>query len=63
MKRTAAGRFRGSVANPVACWEPDTIPKPDGLAGPTAARRSNAERTKAGHCPALFVMGSRSVRG
>jgi len=40
----------------------DTIPKPDGLAGPRAARRSNAERTKAGRCPALFVMGSRSDR-
>jgi hypothetical protein len=43
MKRTAAGRFRGSAAHPAACWEQDTIPKPDGLA--TVTRSAEIERS------------------
>ena len=60
MKRAAPGRCRGSVAHPAACWEQDTIPKPDGLAGPLRGpeieRRSNATRTLSG------LSGSRSSR-
>jgi hypothetical protein len=49
---------------PAAQWlSVDTIPKPDGLAGPVPGPESNGDATKAGRCPALFVRGSRSVRG
>jgi len=46
MKRAAAGRFRGSVAHPAACWEPDTIPKPDGLRAARATANPNGDRAE-----------------
>jgi len=61
-KRAGPGPWLASVAHRALCWRQDTIPKPDGLAGPRTARRSNGNATKAGRCPALFVMGSRSVQ-
>jgi hypothetical protein len=50
------------VAPLAMCWSIDTIPKPDGLAGPVPGPESNRDATKAGRCPALFVMGSSAVR-
>jgi hypothetical protein len=43
--------------------EEDTIPKPDGLAGPVPGLEPNRSRTEAGRCPALFVLGSKLVFG
>jgi hypothetical protein len=52
MKHAAAGRFRGSVTHPAVCWSQDTIPKPDGLAGPRCGpkieRGTNEGRTLSG---------------
>ena len=41
-KQQRQGAVGHHVAQRRMCWSVDTIPKPDGLAGPTAARRSNA---------------------
>jgi hypothetical protein len=62
MKRAAAGRFRGSVAHPAARWDPDTIPKPDGLAGPLCGPSSNGNRMQRGRCAVLCSVRSRQVR-
>jgi len=61
-KHTAPGRFRGSVAHPAACWEPDTIPKPEGLAWPIPGAASNGNRTQPGPCSSLSEVRSWSVR-
>ena len=57
-KHAASGRYRASMAHRAACCEIDTIPKPDGLAGPVPGPESNGDATKAGRCPALFVFRS-----
>ena len=60
MKRAAARRFRGSVAHRAACWEQDTIPKPDGLAWPRCGPESNGDRAEIERRSVLS--GSRSSR-
>ena len=60
MKRAAAGRYQACAAHPAACWEPDTIPKPDGLARPRCGPESNGDRAEIERCPVLS--GSRSSR-
>ena len=40
----------------------DTIPKPDGLAGPLRGPSSNQNRTQLAQCPALFEPGPAIVR-
>jgi hypothetical protein len=43
-------------------WSQDTIPKPDGFAGPREGVGSNADETKVERCQALFLCSSNSVR-
>jgi hypothetical protein len=62
MKRAAAGRFRGSEAHPAACWEQDTIPKPDGLATTFSGAASNGNRTQLVPCSGLSGSCSGFVR-
>ncbi len=45
---------RASVALVAVCCEVDTIPKPDGLAGPLCGPFSNQNRTQLAQCPVLF---------
>jgi hypothetical protein len=53
MKRAAAGRFRGSVAHPAACWEQDTIPCADAQGGPESSPAPNGNRMQPGRCATL----------
>jgi len=57
-KHAAPGLWRASVAHLAACWSQDTIPKPDGLAGPLCGPSSNQNRTHLARCSALFEPGS-----
>jgi hypothetical protein len=50
------------VARAAVCCEVDTIPKPDGLAGPVCGPSSNQNRTHPGWCPVLFEPGQAIVR-
>ena len=38
----------------MTCCDPDTIPKPDGLAGPQRGPSSNENRMQIARCPVLF---------
>jgi hypothetical protein len=59
MKRAAAGRFRGSVAHPAACWEQDTIPCADAQGGPESSPAPNGNRMQPGRCATLCDISSR----
>jgi len=62
VKHAAPGRWRASVAHPAMCWSVDTIPKPDGLAGPQRGLSSNRNRMQPGRCAALCEPGPAIVR-
>ena len=62
----SAGAWRASVARPAVCWSQDTIPKPDGLAGPVPGpdrTESNATRTLCDSVQHPFEPGPAIVRG
>ena len=61
-QRAAPGPWRASVALPAMCWSQDTIPKPDGLAGPQRGPEPDGNRTQPGHDPGLCGIGSSRVR-
>jgi hypothetical protein len=56
--RAVYGDQRASMALAAVCCDPDTIPKPDGLAGPQCGPSSNQNRTQPGRCAVLS--GTRS---